>query len=63
MTWPEFWHMFHRRWGSDHESPEYVKAEWNEMQRFLEDVEGITAAWGLPDARPNSPFVSPPVPR
>ena len=39
MSWVEFWALFHRRWGSDHESPEYQKLEWNEMQRFLERIE------------------------
>ena len=36
ITWTELWRLFHKRWGSDHESPEYVKKQWVEMQEFLE---------------------------
>lgn len=39
MTWQKFWTLFHARWGSDHESPEYAKDEWRKMQLFLERKE------------------------
>ena len=51
MTWVEFWALFHRRWGSDHESPEYQKSEWNEMQRFLESVDAERGRGDLPSGQ------------
>lgn len=38
-TWRDLWTAFHHRWGSDHGSPEYNKAEWQAMQSFLEAIE------------------------
>jgi hypothetical protein len=39
MNWPQFWELFHRRWGSDADSPEYVKVEWKQIQEFLQELE------------------------
>ena len=36
-TWPtELLALFHRRWGSDHESPEYCKKEWQRLERLVQ---------------------------
>lgn len=39
IEWERFWALFHRRWGSDHESSEYVKQEWKELQAMMETLE------------------------
>ena len=40
-TWPpRLLHLFHKRWGSDHESPEYNKAEWQEMEVIIQKLLG-----------------------
>jgi hypothetical protein len=35
MDWHKFWILFHKAWGQVHESPEYDKKIWNEMQDML----------------------------
>ncbi len=35
----EFWRLFHSRWGSDRESPEYNKAEWQRLQLLAEAMQ------------------------
>lgn len=39
MDWKVFWKHFHQAWGHCHESPEYNKQIWNEMQMMLQQYE------------------------
>jgi hypothetical protein len=32
MDWNKFWVLFHKAWGQAHESSEYDKAVWRDMQ-------------------------------
>ena len=36
MDWKKFWKVFHKTWGECHESPEYNKQNWLDMQEMLE---------------------------
>jgi hypothetical protein len=35
MDWNKFWGLYHKAWGQAHDSPEYDKKVYEEMQRML----------------------------
>lgn len=39
MEWDKFWGLFHNAWGHCHESPEYDKKVFTEMQGMLQNLE------------------------
>jgi hypothetical protein len=39
MDWHKFWILFHKAWGQAHDSPEYDKNIYFEMQQILQKME------------------------
>lgn len=39
MDWNKFWALFHKAWGQCHESPEYDKSVWRDMDTMLQSLQ------------------------